>query len=238
MTKPKRRDELHGRRFANSVCDDLGGLVGCSVLEAFAALWHLEIFRSIGRNAGDCIGAFVDYSVQRRRGRAALMTAIFFCVGAAKAGTSWLHRQLSDHPECHFCAIKELHYFDAIGAGRLGRLTKHHQAQQVALKDRLAVRGAPARAARKRRTADRAAVPCARLLVEVFENMIAGPGFEWICDFLGISRITAQMAPVHAGRDLSMTLDQGQAAAYLAPLHDAAARFGADAQSLCPKGIR
>lgn len=153
------------------------------------------------------------------------MTAIFFCVGAAKAGTSWLHRQLSDHLGCHFCAIKELHYFDAIEVGRLGRRTEHEQAQQVALKDRLAVRGAPARAAQKRRSADRAAVPCARLLVEVFENMIAGPGFERICDFLGISRITAQMAPVHAGRDLSMTPDQGQAAAaYLAPLHDAAAR--------------
>ena len=55
--------------------------------------------------------------------------------------------------------------------------------------------------------------------------MIAGPGFERICDFLGISRITAQIAPVHAGRDLAMTPDQGQAAAvYLAPLHDAAAR--------------
>jgi len=76
-------------------------------------------------------------------------------------------------------------------------------------------------------------------LGEVFENMIAGPGFERICDFLGISRITAQIAPVHASRDLAMTPDQGQAAAvYLAPLHDAAARFGADAQSLCPKGIR
>jgi len=68
------------------------------------------------------------------------MTAIFFCVGAAKAGTSWLHRQVSDHPECHFRAINELHYFDAIEAGRLGRRTEHRQAQQVALKGRLAVR--------------------------------------------------------------------------------------------------
>ncbi len=36
-----------------------------------------------------------------------------YCVGAAKAGTSWLHRQLSDHPECHFRAVKELHYFSS-----------------------------------------------------------------------------------------------------------------------------
>jgi len=168
------------------------------------------------------------------------MMAIFFCVGAAKAGTGWLHRHLSDHPECRFCAIKELHYFDAIEAGRLGRLIEHKQAQQVALKDGLAVRGAPVRAVQKRQSADRAVVPGARLLVEVFEDMIASPGFERICDFFGISRITAQMAPVHAGRDLAMTPDQGQAAAvYLAPQYDAAARaLGQMPEAWGPKGIR
>ncbi|RVT83946.1 sulfotransferase [Rhodobacteraceae bacterium CCMM004] len=35
-------------------------------------------------------------------------------VGATKAGSSWLHRFLSDHPECHFRGIKEVHYFDAV----------------------------------------------------------------------------------------------------------------------------
>ena len=34
-----------------------------------------------------------------------------FCVGATKAGTSWLYEHLSAHPECHFRTIKELHYF-------------------------------------------------------------------------------------------------------------------------------
>jgi hypothetical protein len=34
-----------------------------------------------------------------------------FCVGATKAGTSWLHEQLDAHPECRFRTIKELHYF-------------------------------------------------------------------------------------------------------------------------------
>lgn len=34
-------------------------------------------------------------------------------VGATKAGTSWLHRYLSDHPDCHFRAIKELHFFNS-----------------------------------------------------------------------------------------------------------------------------
>jgi len=39
---------------------------------------------------------------------------LMFCVGATKAGTSWLHRYISDHPQCYMRGIKELHYFDAV----------------------------------------------------------------------------------------------------------------------------
>ena len=39
---------------------------------------------------------------------------VLFCVGATKAGTSWLFRFLQSHPECHVRSIKELHYFDAL----------------------------------------------------------------------------------------------------------------------------
>jgi hypothetical protein len=48
-------------------------------------------------------------------------TPILFCVGAAKAGTSWLHRVLSDHPGCALRSIKELHWFDAIDRGEVDR---------------------------------------------------------------------------------------------------------------------
>jgi len=37
-----------------------------------------------------------------------------YCVGATKAGTSWLHRYISNHDQCHMRAVKELHYFDAV----------------------------------------------------------------------------------------------------------------------------
>jgi hypothetical protein len=36
----------------------------------------------------------------------------FLCIGAQRAGTTWLHRQLSDHPQIWLPRIKELHYFD------------------------------------------------------------------------------------------------------------------------------
>jgi len=36
----------------------------------------------------------------------------FLCIGAQKAGTTWLHAQLETHPEVWFPPIKEIHYFD------------------------------------------------------------------------------------------------------------------------------
>ncbi len=39
---------------------------------------------------------------------------LLFCIGAAKSGTSWLFDYLSRHRECHFTAVKELHYFDVL----------------------------------------------------------------------------------------------------------------------------
>lgn len=46
------------------------------------------------------------------------MTAptLLFCVGATKAGTSWLYRYLHDHPECAMPAVKEAHYWDTFDA--------------------------------------------------------------------------------------------------------------------------
>ena len=37
---------------------------------------------------------------------------MFFCIGAQKTGTSWLHDYLSRSDEVHFSRNKELHYFD------------------------------------------------------------------------------------------------------------------------------
>jgi hypothetical protein len=38
----------------------------------------------------------------------------FLCVGAQKAGTSWLYHQLTWHPDFWMPPIKELHYFDTL----------------------------------------------------------------------------------------------------------------------------
>ena len=38
----------------------------------------------------------------------------FLCVGAQKAGTSWLYRQLESHPDYWMPPLKELHYLDQL----------------------------------------------------------------------------------------------------------------------------
>ncbi len=44
---------------------------------------------------------------------------LLYCVGATKAGTTWLYRYLHDHPECAMPAVKEAHYWDTFDADRL-----------------------------------------------------------------------------------------------------------------------
>lgn len=42
---------------------------------------------------------------------------MFYCIGAQKAGTTWLFDTLSRSNQVHFCKNKELHYFD-VASGR------------------------------------------------------------------------------------------------------------------------
>ncbi|MCK8484821.1 sulfotransferase [Aliiroseovarius sp. S2029] len=67
------------------------------------------------------------------------MTAqtFIFCLGATKAGTSWLFDYLSKHRECHLPAMKELHYFDALEHGTGDFYRKQAQARlEAARKDK------------------------------------------------------------------------------------------------------
>ena len=51
------------------------------------------------------------------------------CVGATKAGTSWLYNYLSRHPECSLRTIKELHYFDTVDSGSYERQIRLKRAE-------------------------------------------------------------------------------------------------------------
>lgn len=48
---------------------------------------------------------------------------LLFCVGAAKAGTSWLYQYFRSHPDVYLRSVKELHYFNAIdGHASVGQI--------------------------------------------------------------------------------------------------------------------
>ena len=86
----------------------------------------------------------------------------------------------------------------------------------------------------------KAVVEPARLLIEVFEETVIGPGLDRICDFLGIGRMQADPVRVHEGQALAMTADQRDAAAsWLAPQYAAAeAALGRRPQSWGNGGFR
>lgn len=61
-----------------------------------------------------------------------------FGLGATKAGTSWLWRYLSGHPDCHLRSVKELHYFDSIEKNRLGGELRKARAELEKWRDAVA----------------------------------------------------------------------------------------------------
>ena len=55
----------------------------------------------------------------------------FLCIGAQKAGTSWLFNQLQEHPAIWMPPVKELHFFDHLFVAQNRRWTTWHIHQGV-----------------------------------------------------------------------------------------------------------
>ncbi len=55
---------------------------------------------------------------------------ILICVGATKAGTSWVYDHLAGHPDCYLRSVKELHYFDPPESG-LSRMQARANAADI-----------------------------------------------------------------------------------------------------------
>ncbi len=62
---------------------------------------------------------------------------LLFGVGAAKAGTSWLHRYLSVHPDVAMPEPKELHFFDALEFGTARREVNNAMRQIAMLESKI-----------------------------------------------------------------------------------------------------
>ncbi|MEM8855189.1 MAG: sulfotransferase [Pseudomonadota bacterium] len=50
-------------------------------------------------------------------GPGATAPTMLICIGAQKAGTTWLHSYFRDHPEVYVPPLKEVHYFDFLYGG-------------------------------------------------------------------------------------------------------------------------
>lgn len=63
-------------------------------------------------------------------------STFFLGIGAEKAGTSWLHRRLMEHPDVWTPPHKEIHYFDQVHLEDVG--TRYRQIKYRALQKRVA----------------------------------------------------------------------------------------------------
>jgi hypothetical protein len=55
----------------------------------------------------------------------------FLCVGAQRAGTTWLYRQLNSHPDFWMPPVKELHYFDQLSKTKRGSLRRNRDERDL-----------------------------------------------------------------------------------------------------------
>ena len=117
---------------------------------------------------------------------------ILFCVGAAKAGTSWLHRVLSDHPGCALRSVKELHYFDALDKGEVDRQIAAVEARRARYLSEMDGAGPHRRATRTRQIAD-----CDDWLGVLRQPEDRGAYLDYLTEGAG-GRLVADMTPAYA----------------------------------------
>jgi hypothetical protein len=68
---------------------------------------------------------------------------ILMCVGATKAGTTWLHDQLSAHPECSLRTIKEYHYFSTHNDPQWAKMIADTRSEITEISARISAHGQP-----------------------------------------------------------------------------------------------
>jgi hypothetical protein len=108
---------------------------------------------------------------------------ILFGVGATKAGTSWLWDWLRGHPQAHVRGIKELHWFDAVEAGRLDAAARDLRRQ---------IADAEGRGAAPARLAD------LRTWLAVVERGDQAGYLDYLTAGAGTARLVADVTPAYA----------------------------------------
>jgi len=119
---------------------------------------------------------------------------MLYVVGAQKAGTTWLHRYLQDHPECFVPPVKEAHYWDdRVNSHPLFFFTKRAK-KLIKSIDKARANGKSAKA-----------ILCKQADVISVMGMHAGPGHDAYLEFMNRGRTTepfmADITPAYCTLD-------------------------------------
>ena len=121
---------------------------------------------------------------------------VLICLGAQKAGTSWLYDYLAARSDCHLRRIKELHYFDTLAKSA----DNPFQRGQRARLERLRARLAEGTAKRPRR--DRAAIRDLEEYLPLVDAARPGGDHQAYLDYMtkgaGNARLVADISPSYA----------------------------------------
>lgn len=152
---------------------------------------------------------------------------LLLCMGAAKAGTSWLYRALHDHPACRLPAVKELHYWDTFEAGARVRQVAAFRARLAEIevgRTEAEEAGRGWQAANRARQADHM-----RALIEMLEGPRENDAlYRGYLEAIGQDHLTADMTPSYAllaPRRLARLVAALPGAAFVYLLRDPLARL-------------
>ncbi|MDX8352338.1 sulfotransferase [Cognatiyoonia sp. IB215182] len=123
---------------------------------------------------------------------------ILFCVGATKAGTSWLYRYLHDHPDCAMPAVKEAHYWDTFDADALAKQTTMFR---VRLREMREIKAHAAEEGQgwKVKNLDRRINEMKALLAVLEGDRVEDAAYRgWLMDRAGSPKLVADMTPNYA----------------------------------------
>ncbi|WP_341366724.1 sulfotransferase [Yoonia sp. BS5-3] len=125
-------------------------------------------------------------------------TNVLFCVGATKAGTSWLYRYLHDHPDCAMPAVKEAHYWDTFEPEALDKQATVFRVRLRELRD-MKIEAREAGQGWKVKNLDRRINEMKGLLA-VLEGDRAGDAAyrAWLTEGRGNPKLVADMTPNYA----------------------------------------
>ena len=123
---------------------------------------------------------------------------LLYCVGATKAGTTWLYRYLHDHPECGVPAVKEAHYWDTFDSEKRA---KQLVAYRLRLREMRTAKADATKTGRDWQVAnmDRRINEMKRLIATLEDDRTDDAGYAgWLVDGRVGAKVVADITPNYA----------------------------------------